>query len=116
MQSEWCWYLTLQQKIEIHKLKFNVNMSTINKKVLDEINFTGPAIYKIVIMGELEHQTAEQYWGMKITHIKNEGNKTISTMIGMIRDQSELSGIIISLHDMHITVISVNMLTEVDGQ
>ena len=53
---------------------------------------------------------------MKITHINNEGNKPISTMIGMIRDQSELSGIIILLHDMHITIISVNMLTEVNGQ
>ena len=91
-------------------------MSTINKTVLNEINFTGPAIYKIVIMGELEQQTAEQYWGMKITRSKKEGNKTITTMIGMINDQSELSGILISLHDMHFTVISVNMLTEVDDQ
>ena len=78
-----------------------------------EYNFTRPAIYKIVVQGRIAHELADSMVDLQINVEKGEGKKHFSTLIGEINDQAALSGLLNMLYDMHITVISVNMLSEI---
>jgi hypothetical protein len=78
-----------------------------------EISFTDPAIYRIVVQGQVDPKTANELWGLQVTTIKTKSQKTLSVLVGQISDQSALSGILQQINDMHLTVVSVNMLSEV---
>ena len=76
-----------------------------------EYNFTRPAIYKIVAQGKIDYKLADRMLTLQVNVEKGEGQKYYSTLIGKIDDQAALSGILNTLYDMHITVISVQMLS-----
>jgi hypothetical protein len=76
-------------------------------------SFSKPAIYKIIVQGELQNEWPDRL-GLQISVEKKEYKKTVTIMIGRIADQAALSGILVKLNDLHLTVISVNMLTDVD--
>jgi len=52
---------------------------------------------------------------MQIKVIKKPGSKAVSTLVGSVIDQSALSGILNSLYDLHLTVLSVKVLGEIDN-
>jgi len=78
------------------------------------LKFTKAAIYKIIVQGVLDERLSDRYRGMQISVEKKKGKAIFSTLIGEIRDQSALSGILNALYDSHLTVLSVNMLSEVE--
>lgn len=80
----------------------------------NEINFTKEAVYKIVVDGVLNKNYSDRFEGMQVKVHREENKKPISVIIGEIRDQSALSGMLNYLYDLHFTVISVNMLIEKD--
>ena len=79
-----------------------------------DLGFTKAAIYKIVVQGELDAAWCEQLWGLQANVKRGKGEKPITTIIGQINDQSALSGILTQINDMHMLVISVNMLSEIE--
>lgn len=79
------------------------------------MNFTKAAIYKIIVNGVLDESWSDHYRGMQITVDRKKGKAVFSTLVGEIRDQSALSGILNALYDMHLTVISVNMLAQIES-
>ncbi len=81
-----------------------------NKK----LNFKKAAIYKIVVEGTLNESLSDRYRGMQITVERKKEKTPVSILVGEIRDQSALSGILNTLYEMHMTVISVNMLKDVE--
>jgi hypothetical protein len=78
------------------------------------MHFTKPAIYKIVVHGDIDGESAMRLWGLQVSTTKGKNQKIITTLVGMINDQSQLSGILNTLYDRHMTVISVNMLSETE--
>ena len=86
---------------------------TDKQKAID-LGFTKAAIYKIVVQGELDVAWCERLWGLQANVKREKGEKPITTIIGQINDQSALSGILTTLNDMHISVISVNLLSEIE--
>ena len=80
-----------------------------------QVNFKKEAIYKIVVDGTLNENYSDSLRGMQIQVIRKEGRRPFTTLIGEIRDQAALSGILNSLYDMQFTVISVNMLSEIEN-
>ena len=76
-----------------------------------EYSFTRPAIYKIGGQGKIDYKLADRMLGLQLNVEKGEGQKYFSTLIGKIDDQAALSGILNMLYNMHITVISVQMLS-----
>lgn len=76
--------------------------------------FTTPAIYKIVVAGHLDESWSDRLNGMQINMNKSQSNDQVSILIGQLNDQSALSGVLNTLHDFHMTVISVNVLDEID--
>jgi hypothetical protein len=82
---------------------------------VENISFTKPAVYKIIVQGMISPDLAERLCGMQVTIKKGPDKKTLSTLTGMINDQSQLSGILNTLYEMRMTVIAVNMLSEING-
>ena len=85
----------------------------IEKKKTKGFLFKKSAIYRIVVEGELDESWSERL-GLQITTEKKAGKNPSSFLVGKIPDQTALSSILNSLYDMHMTVISVNMLTDVE--
>lgn len=79
-----------------------------------KFSFRKPAIYKIEVYGVLNESLSERLRGLQIVNRKSEGEDSLCTLIGQINDQSALSGILNTLYDNHITIVSVNLLEESD--
>lgn len=81
-------------------------------KIPIEFKFHSPAVYKIIVAGALSKSWSERLGGMQVNvaHAKEEDPVTI--LIGQINDQAALSGVLNTLYDNHLPIISVNMLND----
>jgi len=72
--------------------------------------FQGPAIYRIKIFGRLDVSWYHHVEGMNITENRkaDEGIETI--LVGRLSDQAALSGVLNTLYELHLPVISVDCL------
>ena len=77
-----------------------------------EVNFNKPAVYIIRVQGELGDEWSGRLGGMQITRERKKGAKTISMLTGRISDQPALSGVLNTLYDLHLPVLSVNILED----
>ena len=85
--------------------------STLNKS-LSEFSFRKPAVYKIIVQGELDASWSGRLGGLQINVDRSKDKKPITVLIGQINDQSALSGILTALYDFHFPIISVNLLND----
>lgn len=72
-----------------------------------QVTFLGPAQYQIVVAGRLDEALADRLGGMRMSSAMREDETWVTTLRGQISDQAELNGIINSLYDMHVPIISV---------
>lgn len=77
-----------------------------------EFGFKKPAIYKIKVLGKLNEHLSERLGGMQINVERNVDKKPVSVLVGQILDQAALSGILNTLYNSHLTIISVVMLKD----
>ena len=68
-----------------------------------------PAVYQISVEGALDESWSDRLAGMRITPGEAEGDPII-TLIGRLRDQAELSGVLNTLYEMHMTILEVRRL------
>jgi len=80
-----------------------------------DFSFSKAAIYKIVVQGELDQNWSLKEWGLQLNTIRGSDRKVFSSLVGQINDQAALSGILNALYDRHMTVVSVNMLSEIES-
>ena len=81
-----------------------------NQKGTSKFSFIKPAVYKIKVLGDLNVSWSERLGGLQISIEKTKDKGPVSMLIGQINDQSALSGILNTLYENHLTIISVNML------
>ena len=74
--------------------------------------FGGPGLYLIVVQCLLDPSDADRLGGMTITTETDEGKPPISTLAGRLKDQAQLSGILNTLYEMHLTIVTVQALAE----
>ena len=73
--------------------------------------FEGPGCYRIVVNGYLNGSMADRVGFMRITE-RREGEKdTQTTLEGVVRDQADLSGVLNTLYEMHLPLVSVEYLS-----
>lgn len=80
----------------------------------NEFSFTEPAVYQIKVQGDIAEIWSNRLGGMQITVVRKRDQKPVSLLIGRMTDQSELSGVLNSLFELHLPVISVKVLKDVD--
>lgn len=71
-----------------------------------------PATYRIEVEGLLEESWSERFAGMRITSRKRMDQSIVTCLIGRVMDQSELSGVLNGLAEMHLPILLVENISE----
>jgi hypothetical protein len=69
-----------------------------------------PATYRICVVGVVDSDYAERYWGMKLNLIEQTGEPEQTVLVGEVADQAALVGIINALYNAGHTVVSVERI------
>ena len=77
-----------------------------------EIEFGGPAVYRIVVQGTLGSDWSDRLAGMAITTVRPTGRSPQTTLTGRLRDQAELSGVLETLHSLHLPILKVEQIED----
>ncbi len=75
----------------------------------------GPATYRIYVKGHLVSDWSDRLSDMKIeSSVAPDGQET-TTLEGRLADQAALFGVLNTLYELHLPVISVECLDRVDA-
>jgi hypothetical protein len=74
--------------------------------------FNRPGTYRIRVLGSLDESWSERLGGLRITTSSLKDQGPVTAFVGQIRDQAELSGLLNTLYDLHMTLVSVEILEE----
>jgi hypothetical protein len=75
--------------------------------------FEGPALYRIVVQGRVDETMSDRLGGMRVeTTREGDQGRLVTTLVGHLRDQAELNGVLNTVYSLHLTVLSVQC---VDG-
>jgi hypothetical protein len=69
-----------------------------------------PATYRIEVQGHLDESWSDRLAGMRITTRKRSDQTTVTTLVGRLRDQAELSGVLNSLYELHLSILKVEVV------
>jgi phage terminase small subunit len=69
-----------------------------------------PATYCIEVEGEVPESWSDRLGVMRITTRQRKDQTTVTTLIGRVRDQAELSGVLNTLYELHLPILSVENL------
>lgn len=73
-------------------------------------SMTGPAIYRIQVQGRLDATWSDRVEGMNVTAAATEGGAVQTILVGRLPDQAALSGVLNTLYELHLPVLSVECL------
>jgi hypothetical protein len=74
--------------------------------------FDRPGNYRIRVQGFLDENWSERLGGMSITTSSSKDQGSITALVGQVRDQAELSGVLNTLYELHLTLLSVEYLDD----
>ena len=70
-----------------------------------------PAIYRIEVRGRLDAGWSSRLEGMRISHSDRPGGEVSTTvLVGRLTDQAALSGVLNTLYELHLPVLSADCL------
>lgn len=81
----------------------------------NQLEFEGPASYRIRVQGHLDDSWSDRMGGMVITRAFTEDKKPMTILIGHLKDQAALSGVMNALYGLHLSVLSVEFLDEIQS-
>ena len=79
---------------------------------IKDIEFGGPATYRIVVKGELGEQWSDRLAGMLISLSRSEAGSPRTTLFGPLRDQAQLNGVLETLYSLHLPILRVEKVDE----
>jgi hypothetical protein len=82
-----------------------------NKPPRKSIGFDSPAAYQISVEGRIDPTWSERLEGMAISLVSTDADYPITTLIGEVSDQAALAGILDTLYELHLPVLSVKRLS-----
>ncbi|MBT3255977.1 MAG: hypothetical protein HN366_05905 [Deltaproteobacteria bacterium] len=73
--------------------------------------FDRPGNYSIRVLGSLDESWSERLGGLRIT-VCSQTNREgpVTELAGLVRDQAELSGLLNTLYELHLTLLAVEFL------
>ena len=66
-----------------------------------------PASYRIQVEGSLSDNWSDRLGGMQIVIQSRENQKPVTTLSGAVRDQAALLGVLNSLYELRLKILSV---------
>ena len=76
----------------------------------DRIVFDSPASYQICVQGLIDLTWSDNLEGMAISQAMEEAGPPVTTLEGELSDQAALAGVLNTLYELHLTVLSVQRL------
>jgi hypothetical protein len=86
-----------------------------NTTVNQQRAFDGPATYQILVLGDLAPGWSDRLEGMSIGVVAGRGDIPVTSLVGELTDQNALAGVLITLVELHLPLISVQRLAAVAG-
>ena len=71
-----------------------------------------PATYRIQVQGRLDAKYSDELGGMTIATTPAGDDLSVTTLVGRLRDQAALSGVLNTLYEFHLPLLSVDILDE----
>lgn len=81
-----------------------------NDNLRDVNYFDQPAVYSIRVRGRIDPNWSARLEGMVIHPSSNDQGSPATTLEGEINDQSALAGVLNTLYELHLPVLSVERL------
>lgn len=77
----------------------------------DALTFDGPAIYRIQVRGRVPARWWPRLGGMSIV-VKTSAGPLTTALTGELEDQASLAGVLRTLYELHLPVLSVECLSD----
>jgi hypothetical protein len=74
--------------------------------------FDKPGTYRIRFLGRLNESLFDRLGGMHVEESSRGEQGLKTTLVGRIRDQAELIGVVNTLYELHLTLLSVEYQDE----
>jgi len=71
-----------------------------------------PAIYRIRVQGRLDAKWSDRLEAMNITDLQHSDKGDETILVGRLADQAALAGVMNTLYEQHLPVLSVDCLEE----
>ena len=76
----------------------------------DDMEFDGPAVYRVRVRGRLGASWSDRLGGMTITVFSADTGPWFTSLVGELSDQADLVGVLNTLYGLHLPVLSVECL------
>ena len=73
--------------------------------------FDSPATYRIGVQGRIPVRWCDRLEGMTIAEDSPEAGLPVTTLLGELSDQAALAGVLNTLYELHLPVLSVERLS-----
>jgi hypothetical protein len=71
-----------------------------------------PTTYRIRVQGFVDGTWADQLGGMAVRNLPPEDGAPVAILVGRLPDQAALSGVLNTLYDLHLPILSVDILED----
>ena len=75
------------------------------------LKFEVPATYRIRVTGHIDDSLSGQLGGMIITRAFTADSRPITILVGHLKDQAALSGVLNELYELHLPLLTVESLS-----
>jgi hypothetical protein len=82
-----------------------------NRSLRNAISFDRPAAYQIRVQGRIDPDWSDRLAGMTIRLAVEEASPPVTTLNGELGDQAALAGVLNTLYELHLPVLSVLCLS-----
>jgi len=75
-----------------------------------DLKFTSPAAYRIYVKGFLDESWSDRFSGLQIENQTSSTGSPTTILQGTLLDQAQLLGVLSNLYEMHMSLISLELL------
>jgi hypothetical protein len=87
-----------------------LNIKKTETKTKNLLTMHGPAVYRIHVRGHLDPKYSDWLAGMQLTEICGSNGTPETILVGRLLDQAALSGLLESLYEKHLPVLSADCM------
>ena len=81
----------------------------------EEFKLETPANYRIRVQGHLDEAWTDRVGGMVATRTYTDKKHPITTLVGRLQDQAALSGVLNTLYDLRMPLLSTEILNKYES-
>jgi hypothetical protein len=78
----------------------------------EELKLETPATYRIRVQGHLDDDWSDRLGGMVITRAYTDNKHPLTILVGHLADQAALSGVLNTLYDLRMPLLSAEIVNE----